>query len=49
MGNLIVKVLWGKEDFKLCSGFLVSKYKKDAISLKQEFEALLKRIANGKD
>ena len=43
MGNLIVKILWTKAGLKLSSGFLVSKYKTDAMNLKAELENKIKK------
>jgi hypothetical protein len=38
MGNLIVKIIWRKDGLVLSSGFLVSKKKENAITLKAELE-----------
>lgn len=38
LGNLILKIVWRKEELRLSSGFLISKYKRDAIDLKAELE-----------
>jgi hypothetical protein len=38
MGNLIVKIIWRKDGLILSSGFLVSKKKENAITLKADLE-----------
>jgi hypothetical protein len=41
MGNLIVKIIWGKDNLILSSGFLVSKKSEDARALKVELEEII--------
>ena len=43
MGNLIVKILWRKDDLVLSSGFLVSKNKEDAPVFKAELERRIQK------
>lgn len=37
-GNFIVKIIWGKENLKLSSGFIVSKNREDAVKLKETLQ-----------
>lgn len=41
LGISIVKIVWRKEGLRLSSGFLISKYKRDAIDLKTELEKVI--------
>ena len=41
MGNLVLKIIWQKDNLRLSSGFLVSKYKEDAVRLKTELEGIM--------
>ena len=43
MGNLIVKIVWRRDNLRLSSGFLVSKYREDAKSLQAELEEIIWR------
>ena len=43
MGNFIVKILWQKDDLRLSSGFLISKYKEDAVRLESELQDKITR------
>ncbi len=43
MGNLIVKILWRKDDLVLSSEFLVSKNKEDAPVFKAELERRIQK------
>jgi hypothetical protein len=43
MGNLIVKIIWEKDNLILSSGFLVSKKREDAPLLKAELEKKIQK------
>lgn len=43
-GNLIIKIVWKKENLKLSSGFIISKNKEDVVKF---IEALEIKIKNG--
>ena len=43
MGNPILKIIWRKDNLRLSSGFLVSKYKKGSEELKTELENMITR------
>ena len=43
MGNLIVKIIWKKDDLILSSGFLVSGNKEDAPAFKDELERRIQK------
>ncbi len=41
-GNFILKIIWEKDNLRLSSGFIVSKYKEDALKLKEILTTKLK-------
>jgi hypothetical protein len=41
LGNLIVKIMWRKDNLTLSSGFLVSKKRKDVKAFKAELEKII--------
>lgn len=43
LGNLILKIIWKKDNLSLSSGFIVSSKKEDAINLKQVLETRLNK------
>jgi hypothetical protein len=43
MGNLIVKIIWKKDDLVLSSGFLVSRHREDAPLFKAELERRIQK------
>ena len=42
--NFIVKILWRNDDLSLSSGFLISKYKEDAVRLESDLQDKIKNI-----